>query len=611
MSKDRNIVVKMIKDGDEYIIKIRGLPWSSTVDDILDFFDDCSIKNLKDGVHLTKLENGRPSGEAYIELTSKLDLERALKKNRRYMGHRYIEVFQTTCLEMDFVVPRCGLYADMVDEACVRLRGLPFDCSETDIYQFFNGLEVVPNGITFIVDDTDSKVGDAYVQFSNKDVVEKALERHMQKIRHRYVEIFRSSLTEMSSQSVSKMKSNVSSGCGRSAPYDRNDRFARNIVVSKRPLLYHRGAVYFADERVNFSTCELWNDNTEHEIDKPAFEIDCADVKDESGSRLPHTGTVLSAYAVENNQPTNDSVIAIGDIGKVEPDNTDEDTEKVESSGPDDKTVNNKMNGNEKNNICSKGCSLDSDYDETVTHSLFNPHLIRTKCVPNSSYGIDDAATTHNVQENSNSSNNNNNNSVNVLVDRLNLHTSKLFSRSVPYMKNKSNSNETARFIHMRGLPFKATNDDIIKFFKPFNPIKIHIICDKSGRSSGEADVEFATHEEATEAMIKDKQHIKTRYIELFLNYISQKSAVDKDDKLVCKKSTKQKFSCKSGKHCEDLLIAPDNNKATISDNKSFNNENVLTKQNLSKERQPKITLLQRSTNNQSPSSLTSTNGST
>lgn len=53
--------------------------------------DDCSIKNLKDGVHLTKLENGRPSGEAYIELTSKLDLERALKKNRRYMGHRYIE----------------------------------------------------------------------------------------------------------------------------------------------------------------------------------------------------------------------------------------------------------------------------------------------------------------------------------------------------------------------------------------------------------------------------------------------------------------------------------------------------------------------------------------
>lgn len=73
------------------------------------------------------------------------------------------------------------------------------------------------------------------------------------------------------------------------------------------------------------------------------------------------------------------------------------------------------------------------------------------------------------------------------------------------------------------------------------------------------------------------------------MNYISQKSAVDKDDKLVCKKSTKQKFSCKSGKHCEDLLIAPDNNKATISDNKSFNNENVLTKQNLSKERQPSM----------------------
>lgn len=62
--------------------------------------------------------------------------------------------------------------------------------------------------------------------------------------------------------------------------------------------------------------------------------------------------------------------------------------------------------------------------------------------------------------------------------------------------------------IHMRGLPYKATEEDIEKFFSPYVPISIGILFDNLGRPSGEADVEFATHEEANMAMSKNKSNM-------------------------------------------------------------------------------------------------------
>lgn len=49
-------------------------------------------------------------------------------------------------------------------------------------------------------------------------------------------------------------------------------------------------------------------------------------------------------------------------------------------------------------------------------------------------------------------------------------------------------------------------------------PVNIHLLQDHSGRASGEADVEFETHDDAVRAMSKDKGHMQHRYIELFLN---------------------------------------------------------------------------------------------
>ena len=47
------------------------------------------------------------------------------------------------------------------------------------------GLTIVPNGINFVTDNTKRATGEAYVQFVDKESVEKALKKHMEKIGHR------------------------------------------------------------------------------------------------------------------------------------------------------------------------------------------------------------------------------------------------------------------------------------------------------------------------------------------------------------------------------------------------------------------------------------------
>ncbi len=54
-------------------------------------FSECDIVGGKGGIHFTFVRDGRPSGEAYIELASEEDLEKALTRDKQHMGKRYIE----------------------------------------------------------------------------------------------------------------------------------------------------------------------------------------------------------------------------------------------------------------------------------------------------------------------------------------------------------------------------------------------------------------------------------------------------------------------------------------------------------------------------------------
>ena len=51
---------------------------------------------------------------------------------------------------------------------------------------FGSGLEIVPNGITLPTDYSGRSTGEAYIQFATSALAERALEKHKEKIGHRW-----------------------------------------------------------------------------------------------------------------------------------------------------------------------------------------------------------------------------------------------------------------------------------------------------------------------------------------------------------------------------------------------------------------------------------------
>lgn len=89
-------------------------------------------------------------------------------------------------------------------------------------------------------------------------------------------------------------------------------------------------------------------------------------------------------------------------------------------------------------------------------------------------------------------------------------------SRAKSY-EAKDNAQHTG-VLRLRGLPFSATKDDIVEFFKGFELAEdsVHIVLNSEGRPSGEAYAVFANAEDSKEAMTKDRMTLGSRYIELF-----------------------------------------------------------------------------------------------
>lgn len=289
-----------------YIVQVKGLPWSCSAQDLLQFFSECRIRDGVKGIHLTLNRMGRPSGQAFIEMEHEEDVSKALEKHRQYLGPRYVEVYEVTNSDAEGILKKAIQVP--ADDGVVRLRGLPYSCTESDIVQFFSGLDIVENGITIVTDYQRRNTGEAFVQFSSQQAADEALQRDRELIGNRYIELFPS----------------------------------RSDEIHMR-----------------------------------------------KGSAPAHT-------------------------------------------------------------------SPQSAYRRTNSNTRW------------------------------------------------------------------PQSSPLSHYIHMRGLPFHVSGEDVVKFFSPLVVSKILIECGSDGRPSGEADVYFSSHQDALAVMSRDRQHIGERYIELFLNSVPQ-----------------------------------------------------------------------------------------
>ncbi|XP_069313630.1 heterogeneous nuclear ribonucleoprotein F-like isoform X2 [Eulemur rufifrons] len=311
--------------GEGFVVKLRGLPWSCSIEDVQNFLCDCMIRDGTAGVHFIYTREGRQSGEAFVELGSENDVKMALKKDRESMGHRYIEVFKSHRTEMDW--------------------------------------------ITLPVDPDGKITGEAFVQFASQELAEKALGKHKERIGHRYIEVFKSSQEEVRSYSDSPLKF---MSVQRPGPYNRQGTARRYVGIVKQ-----------------------------------------------AGLERMRPGAYSAGYG-----------------------------------------------GNEEYGGLSDGYGF----------------------APTDVFGRD----------------------LSYCLSGMYDHRYKDGGFTV--------QSTTGHCVHMRGLPYKATENDIYNFFSPLKPVRVQIEIGPDGRVTGEADVEFATHEEAVASMSKDRANMQHRYIELFLN---------------------------------------------------------------------------------------------
>lgn len=195
-----------------FIVRARGLPWTCTAEDVLNFFSECNVSNGIDGVHFIFNRDGKPRGDAIIQFETADDLSKALEQHKKYMGQRYVEVFEMSHKDAEILLRRLqtstsptgmssmsqtGTMPASPNDATVRLRGLPYSCTEQDIVHFFSGLSIADEGITFVLDQRGRKSGEAFVQFVSQEHAEHALLKHKQEIGSRYIEIFPSRRSEI------------------------------------------------------------------------------------------------------------------------------------------------------------------------------------------------------------------------------------------------------------------------------------------------------------------------------------------------------------------------------------------------------------------------------
>ncbi|XP_069552136.1 epithelial splicing regulatory protein 1 isoform X4 [Brachyistius frenatus] len=229
-----NEVAMFLSREDQIIVRMRGLPFTATHEQVLTFFtpgdslkETCPVSGGKDGILFVRYPDGRPTGDAFVLFSCEEHAQCALKKHKEILGKRYIELFKSTAAEVQQVLNRYSS-APLIPVApaplvsvlptmsllpppggvrdCLRLRGLPYTASIEDILTFLGEFthDIRPHGVHMVLNQQGRPSGDCFIQMTS---AERALQASQRLHKHvmssqrgansRYVEVFPCSTEEM------------------------------------------------------------------------------------------------------------------------------------------------------------------------------------------------------------------------------------------------------------------------------------------------------------------------------------------------------------------------------------------------------------------------------
>ncbi|CAI4230097.1 unnamed protein product [Auanema sp. JU1783] len=497
------------------ILKCKGLPYSCTEDDLRKFLGEAGIAKVE-----LPMRDGKAMGDATVHFDNDIDFNNALKKDREHMGHRYIEVFPA---DEDRSRPRFppsdrgrgrGDYgygggrggpprrndrSSTGNDGIVRLRGLPFSARERDIHDFFAPLPIVPNGV-LLPDPRDAPKnnGEAFVVFENTQSASLALQRHMKNMQHRYIEVFNATSQEMvrfcEDNRIRVPRSggrgnNYGGGSGRGGydDYPQSGGFGGSHNEYNGGG-YGRSPTY--ERRSNPTYEPAYGSTPQGDYgwgapdNRPAPADTYARAGDPYSNRSSGDGYGRPAEPYSVHSPSEDpfgrrAYPPDDDYTRpVRPDPymraADPYGRSTAESWRDDRSES-QRNPNPPSygeNGSWDGYGYGSDYRQ---HSGGGPIRREASGGP-------------------------------WREDR----------REVPRGRERPGQKY---ILKMRGVPFRAVEADVYDFFTPIRPQKVEIIREPGGRPSGEARVEFETRKDYDDALLKDKQYMGARYVELFPDF--------------------------------------------------------------------------------------------
>ncbi|XP_057509318.1 uncharacterized protein LOC130791968 isoform X1 [Actinidia eriantha] len=376
----------------------------------------------------------------------------------------------------------------------VRLRGLPFDCSEADIVEFFHGLDIVD---VLLVRKNDKFTGKAFCVLAYPLQVDFALQRNKQNIGRRYVEISRSKR-----QTYYKAIANEVSDSQGCAPH----RSASRAKSSDTWVLLLKGLPFSAgkDDIMDFFNGFVLSENLIHitatSEGKPTGEafVEFASEED-SKAAMERDGMTLGNRYIELFPSSHEDLNATVSRGRFDvntrPKSSDEGNDSAEPVGVMPKSSDEGNDSAELEGVMPKSSNEgnDSAEPEGVVQMRGLPNSAELEVVmPKSSDEGNDSAELEGVMPKSSDEGN--------------------------------NSAEPEAVMRMRGLPYTASKDDVLDFFKDFVLLEdsIHFTLNRKGRPTGEAFVGFASAEDSKAAMAKNRMTIGSRYIELFASSLDE-----------------------------------------------------------------------------------------
>lgn len=120
-----NEVAKFLSRENQVIIRMRGLPFTATTEQVLQFFAPaCPVTDGSEGILFVRFPDGRPTGDAFVLFSCEEHAQNALKKHKDILGKRYIELFKSTAAEVQQVRAALPIWFEIISYVECILDGL-------------------------------------------------------------------------------------------------------------------------------------------------------------------------------------------------------------------------------------------------------------------------------------------------------------------------------------------------------------------------------------------------------------------------------------------------------------------------------------------------------